>query len=33
MNRSKMIILALTLAVWWLQLRQYVAGRLWKGQQ
>jgi len=32
-NHSKMVILALTLAAWWLQLRQYLSGRLRKGPQ
>jgi len=27
-KHAKMIIIALTLAAWWLQLRQYFAGRL-----
>jgi hypothetical protein len=29
-NHSKIIIMVLTLAAWWLQLRQYVLGRLMK---
>jgi hypothetical protein len=29
-NHSKIIIMALTLAAWWLQFRQYVSGRLMK---
>ena len=31
-NHSKIIIIALTLAAWWLQLRQYFTFRLMKGQ-
>jgi hypothetical protein len=29
-NHSKIIIMALTLTAWWLQLRQYVSGHLVK---
>lgn len=30
MNHSRMVIVALTLAAWWLQLKQYVSGGLKK---
>jgi hypothetical protein len=31
-KNAKLIIIALTLATWWLQLRQYFAGRLMQVQ-